>query len=125
VIGWPALGDTAVKMRVVETEPQSPFEALWRQFPQLKNSVCVGRMSWSGGVLRTFRTLDGKYVQIKSTEKGNELEPVPSEEIEIYEDVWKHLGPRALGDQSNPQPHGIIFASDEFFQLTEDQLLED
>jgi hypothetical protein len=112
------------RMRVVETEPQSPFEAIWRQFPQLKNSVCVGRMSWSGGELRTFRTLDGKYVQIKSTREGNELEPVPSEEIEIYESVWKHLGSRALGEPTD-QPHGVMFASDKFFELTEDQFLED
>ena len=115
-------------MRVIETEPQSPFDGLWRLFPQLKNATCVGRMSWASrdgdwGVLRTFRTLDAKYTRIRSTEEGNKLEPVPDDEIEIYESAWKQLGSRALGQSTN-QPHGIMFASDEFFMLTEELLLE-
>jgi hypothetical protein len=113
-------------MQVVETEPQSPFDALWRQFPQLKNATCVGRIEWAGGggwsVLRTFRTLDAKYVQIRSTEEGNELEPVAAEAIEIYESAWKQLGRRALGKPTD-QPHGIMFASDEFFELTEERVI--
>ena len=34
-------------LKVVQTESQSPFETLWRQFPQIKNATCVGRMSWA------------------------------------------------------------------------------
>jgi hypothetical protein len=118
--------ETMRVIRVVETEPQSPFDGLWRLFPKLKNATCVGRMSWASrdgdyGVLRTFRTLDAKYIRIRSTEEGNKLEPVPADEIEIYESVWKQLGSRrALGEPTN-EPHGIMFASDEFFELTEDQ----
>src|SRR5262249_54835114 len=115
-------------MKVVQTEPQSPFDALWRLFRLLKNATCVGRMSWSdhnddGGVVRTFRLPDGKYVQVTSTKKGNELGSVPAEEVEIYEDVWKQLGSRALGEPAN-QPHGIMFASYQFFELTEERLLD-
>ena len=120
---------TETMLRVVETEPQSPFDQLWRLFPKLKNATCVRRMSWASrhgdyvhsGALRTFRTLDAKYIRIRSTEEGNKLEPVPADEIEIYESVWKQLGSRrALGEPTD-QPHGIMFASDEFFELTEDQ----
>jgi len=115
-------------MKLVQTEQTSPFDALWRAFPQLKNATCVGRLAtgWRnddgsihGSVRRTFRTLDGKYVRITSTDEGNERSVPPAEEVEIYEDVWKRLGHRALGEPSD-QPHGIMFASDQFFELTED-----
>ena len=111
-------------MKLVETEPQSPFDALWREFPQLKNATCIGRMSWGRGVLRTFRTLEGKYLRIESTEKGNELCAVPEREVEIYEDVWKRLGPRAIENERRPsEGHGIVFASYEFSAVTEDRIL--
>jgi hypothetical protein len=114
-------------LKIVETEPTSPFDALWREFPQLKNATCVGRCSGSwrnadgtivSSVTRTFRTLEGKYVCITSTDKGNELEGVPDEEVEVYERAWKRLGQRALGEPTD-QPHGIMFASDEFLELTD------
>jgi hypothetical protein len=117
-------------MKLVQTEPTSPFDALWRDFPQLKNAICVGRCgeAWRNDdgnidnrVTRTFRTLEGKYVRITSTDEGNELGVPPHEEVEIYEDVWKQLGHRALGEPHN-EPHGITFASDQFFQLTEDRI---
>jgi hypothetical protein len=119
-------------MKLVQTEPTSPFDALWRDFPQLKNATCVGRCSWfrrnddgsiDGSVTRTFRTLEGKYIRITSTDEGDELYSVPSEEVEVYEDVWKRLGHRALG-KPHDKPHGIMFASDQFFKLTEDRLFE-
>jgi hypothetical protein len=115
-------------LKLVQTEPNSPFDALWRAFPQLKNATCVGRcgMAWRNSddsihsyVIRTFRTLEGKYVRIKSTESGDERSVPRAEEVEVYEDVWKRLGRRALGKPSD-QPHGIMFASDQFFELTED-----
>jgi hypothetical protein len=109
-------------LKLVQTKPTCPFDALWRDFPQLKNATCVDR-SGSGCawiyVIRTFRTLEGKYVRITSTEKGNELGGVPLEEVKIYEDVWKRLGHRALGKPHN-QPHGIVYASEQFFELTEE-----
>jgi len=110
-------------MKVVQTEPQSPLEALWRLFPQLKNATCVGSMVGNSRVVRTFRTLDGKYVRTESTEEGDELVDVPMEEVEIYEDVWQQLGPRALGKPTDT-PDGIMFASDQFFEITETRLLD-
>jgi hypothetical protein len=117
-------------LKLVQTKPNSPFDALWRDFPQLKNATCVGRCSCSwrnddgtigSYVTRTFRTLEGKYVRITSTDGGDELDDIPHEEIEIYEDVWRRLGQRALGEPHD-EPHGIIFASDEFFELTEEEI---
>src|SRR5262249_28765081 len=32
-------------LKLVQTEPTSPFDALWRAFPQLKNATCVGRLA--------------------------------------------------------------------------------
>ena len=116
------------KLKLVETEPDGLFDHLWREFPQLKNATCVGRCahgwrnddgSWDSRITRTFRTLEGKYVRIKSTESGDERSVPRAEEVEVYEDVWKRLGRRALGKPSD-QPHGIMFASDQFFELTED-----
>jgi hypothetical protein len=117
-------------LKLVQTKPNGAFDALWRDFPQLKNATCVGRCSaaWRNDdgtigsyVIRTFRTLEGKYVRITSTEEGDELGDVPHEEAKIYEDVWKRLGHRALGKPTD-QPHGIIFASDQFFELTEEEI---
>jgi hypothetical protein len=117
-------------MKLVQTEPTSLFDALWRNFPELKNAICVGvcSMAWRNNdgtinnrVIRTFRTLEGKYVRTTSTIEGNELGVPPHEEVEVYEDVWKRLGHRALGEPHN-EPHGITHASDQFFQLTEDRM---
>ena len=118
------------KLKLVETEPDGLFDHLWREFPQLKNATCVGRCahgwrnddgSWDSRITRTFRTLEGKYVRITSTSNGNKLGVPPVEEVEIYEDVWKQLGHRALGEPHD-EPHGIIFASDQFFEQTEDRI---
>ena|SRR5215467_9972871 len=108
-----------MSLKLVETEPTSPLDYLWRKFPELKNATCVGRAIGGNHALRTFRTLEGKYVRIDSTEDGDEIVLVPDGEIEIYESTWKELGPRALGKPSN-QPHGIMNASHEFFVLTEE-----
>jgi hypothetical protein len=104
-------------LKLVQTEPTCLFDELWRDFPQLKNATCVGRLSCASAD-RTFRTLEGKYVRTTSSAKGNELGDVPSEEVEVYERVWKRLGHRALGEPHN-QPHGIMYASDEFLELTD------
>jgi len=69
-------------------------------------------------VTRTFRLLDGKYVRTTSTKGGSELSTVPAEEVEIYEDAWRELGSRALGNLTD-EPHGIMFASHEFAELIE------
>jgi hypothetical protein len=117
-------------IKLVETEPTSPFDALWRDFPQLKNSTLVGRMgcAWRGddgeahsSVRRTFRLLDGSYIQITSTEEGDELAQVSADRVEIYKDVWNRLGRRAWGKPTD-HPHGIVFASDLFLEQTEDRL---
>jgi hypothetical protein len=108
-------------MKVVQTEARSPFEALWRELPRLKNAVCVARTAWEGGVIRDFRLLDGQYVRVTSTE-GSALTYVPAEESEIYESAWRELGSRAIGKPTD-NPSGIRFASGLFFELVEDRLL--
>jgi hypothetical protein len=117
-------------LKIVQTEPNGLFDELWRDFPQLKNATCVGRCSYvwrsdddtiHSRAIRTFRTLEGKYVRTTSTKKGNELGGVPPKEVKIYEDVWKRLSHRALGEPHD-YPHGIMYASDQFLELTEDHI---
>jgi hypothetical protein len=108
-------------LQVVQTESRSPLEALWREFPQIKNSTVVMRTGMSGGerpgmVERTFRLLDGQYIRIRSKVDGNTIVPIEPEEIEDYEAAWHDLGQKALGEP-NTCPHGIMFASNEFFDL--------
>ena len=112
-----------MSLKVVETDPQSPLDYLWRKFPQLKNATCVSRASYSGGVSRVFRLPSGEYLWIESTEDGDKLYDVDERDIKIYEDVWKELGTKALGKPTD-QPHGIMFASDKFFQLTEERIYD-
>src|SRR5215469_14751331 len=81
---------------IVPTEPKSRFEALWHEFPQIENSTLVFHASSGPFVSRTFRLLDGSYVTITSTEKGNVLKPAAPNDVEIFEAVWKELGQRAL-----------------------------
>ncbi len=100
------------------------METLWREFGELKNAVVVGRVSWAGadanGVERTFRLLDGTYIRIESTASGNRLVPVPEDEAEVYEDAWQELGTRAIASGPRSEtPHGILWASDEFDEMTE------
>jgi hypothetical protein len=78
-------------MKLVQTEPTSAFDALWRAFPQLKNATCVGRLAGGATVIRTFRTLEGNYVRITSTDEGDAHSIPPADEIEVYEEVWKRL----------------------------------
>jgi hypothetical protein len=120
-------------MKLVQTKPNCLFDALWRDFPQLKNATCVGRMNcaWRNDddtigsyAIRTFRTLEGKYVCTTSTKEGNELGDAPHEEVKVYEDVWKRLGQHALGKPHN-EPHGIMYASDQFLELTEEMITEE
>ena len=117
------------KTKVVPPASQSALEAmwcqlLWRQFPQLENSVMVDRVSWAteggSGVERTFRLLNGEYVTIRSTGGGSERVPTPSEKRATYEAVWKELGSRAIDHSVPPEPpNGIKFTSYEFDELCE------
>jgi hypothetical protein len=100
-------------------------QLLWRQFPQLENSVMVDRVSWAAegasAVERTFRLLNGDYVTIRSTGDGrSERVPTPSEKRATYEAVWKELGGRAIDHSIPPEPpNGIMFTSYEFDELCE------
>ena len=118
-------------MRLVQTESQSPLETLWRQFAQLKHATMVGWQGWASaddkhghGMVRTFRTLDGKYVRIMSTETGNRIIPIPADEVEVYENVWKQLGSRALSRDCETRSD-IVLASSEFFEITEELIGEE
>ena len=111
------------KLRAVVTEPQSPLETLWREFPELRNSTVVFRVAMEGRVSRTFRLLDGRYITIVSTKAGNEIEPVPEDEIEVFEAVWQELGSRVHDETMPDTPHGIMFASAEFSERVEVELL--
>ncbi len=108
---------------VVPIEAQSPLEALWREFPQLTNSTIVSRNSWirkdGSGISRTFRLLDGSYVEITSTEAGNKLTPADPDEVEYFEEAWNELGQRALSGEPHV-PTGIMWRSDEFTKLVEE-----
>ena len=121
-------------LQVVSSEPQSPFEALWLEFPELDCATCVGRMSYSGderwGVVRTFRLLNGSYLRIhswgrKDGSSGNKPEVIPVEEHEVYEDVWQNLMARSrLYDAEDPMDErtGIRAASYEYMVAVEDSL---
>lgn len=119
-------------LKVIETAPRSPFEALWRLFPQLKNATCVNRMSYANygkrhGVVRTFRLLDGTYLRIHSWgieggASGDTAETLSAGELAVYEGVWRTMTARGrLYDPPEPddeeEPHGIQFASDEYRDL--------
>jgi hypothetical protein len=123
-------------LKVIETAPQSPFEALWRLFPQLKNATCVDRMSYAGGgshgVVRTFRLLDGAYLRIHSHgsddgTRGDTVEAIPTEVLAIYEGVWRAMAAQGrLYDPPEPddedEPHGMKFASHEYRCTAEEEI---
>jgi hypothetical protein len=114
---------------VIETAPRSPFESLWRSFPQLKNATCIDRVSYAGygdrhGVVRTFRLLDGVYFRVhswggKGGASGNAVETIPADQLAVYEGVWRAMAARGrLYDPPDPddvdEPHGMRFASHEY-----------
>jgi hypothetical protein len=109
---------TKTILAAVQSEPQSPIDHLWRLFPQLKNSVMVNRISSTIGVWRTFRLLDGSYLMIAATEdQGIYTEPIDPDERDIYESLWQSLGSRAIGGPvDDGSGHGIMFASDKYYQ---------
>ncbi len=110
---------------IVPIEPMPPFEALWREFPQIENSTMVFRTEWAdqtgGAVSRTFRLLDGSYVTIVSTEEGNVLKPADPNDAEIFEAAWKNLGQRALRGAPH-RPTGIMRTSHEYGELVVEML---
>jgi hypothetical protein len=107
------------------------MDYLLRDFPQLKNATHLNcrpdetcpnddEFYFGDASIDTFRTVEGKYLRV--TTKGNEhwLGDVPAWEIEIYEDVWKELGDRALGETDEDlKNQSIIPASDQFFEETD------
>src|SRR5262245_17505274 len=117
------------KTKVVPPTSQAALDVLWcqllwRQFPQLENSVMVDRVSWAteggSGVERTFRLLNGEYVTIRSAGDGSERVPTPNEKRATYEAVGKELGSRAVNHSIAPEPpNGIMVTSDEFDELCE------
>ena len=117
------------KPKIVDTDPQSPLETLWRQFPQLGNAVMVGRCGWSRegnkrGVDRTFRLISGEYICIRSTKGRSRLVPTPADELAILKAVWSELGNRAVTRAHHDTPHGIADASDEYYEETEARLCD-
>jgi hypothetical protein len=126
-------------LKAVETAPRSPFEWLWREFPQLKNATCVDRMSYAGmgrhGVVRTFRLLDGTYLRIHSWGKeddgtrGDTVETIPTDVLAIYEGTWRAMAARGRlydpidpEDKDEEQPHGMRFASHEYRCIAEQEI---
>ena len=104
-------------------------DQLSREFPQLKNTTFVGCNGWHDDDVNehsfyTFRTPEGQYIRIATIETDTgtsaELVGVPPEQVEIYEEVWKQLGHRALAEPDpDDEPHDIIHASHEFFEQTD------
>ena len=102
---------------------------LLRDFPQLKNATYVGsrpdetcqnddEFYFGDASIQTFRTPEGKYLRITSNSTEHWLGDVPAWEVKIYEDAWKQLGDRALGEPDE-EGQSIIPASGEFCEETD------